>query len=58
MINKIKKMYPNYLILIKIFGKFFDVSTNIQVDPEKLKKSYVIIYENSYEVHKKTKRLK
>lgn len=58
MINKIKKMYPKYLILIKIFDKFFDVSTSNQVSPEKLKKPYIIIYGNSYEVHKKISYLK
>lgn len=58
MINKIKKMYPGYLIIVKSFGKFIDVSTNNQVVLEKLKKPYVIIDENSYEVHKKIMCLK
>jgi len=39
MINKIKEMYPNYLMLIKIFGKFFNVLTNSQINPENFRKS-------------------
>lgn len=57
MINRLRKIYPDYLILIKIFDKFFDAQTNDPVSPERLKKSYIIINENSYEVHKKISSL-
>ena len=56
MINKLKILYPNYLILIKTFDNLCDIHNNKIKDLNILNDTnYIIITENSYEVHKKTK---
>ncbi len=52
MISKIKNMYPRYIILTKKEDKFFNAVTNCVVCIEKIKKPYIVINGNSYEVHK------
>lgn len=54
MIDKLKKMYPEYFILIKRNGKLFDLCNKEVVNDNLLKRySYIIVEENSYEVHPK-----
>lgn len=54
MIDKIKKLYPDYIIFIKRKGKIFDLTNKEVTNNEIFKKySYVIIKNNSYEVHTK-----
>lgn len=53
MIDRIKKMYPEYLIFIKKDNKLFDLA-NKEVNKNLLNRySHVIIDDNSYEVHTK-----
>lgn len=56
MINRLSKLYKEYVILIRKSNKIYDLDDNI-VSVGKLKaKKYLIINNNhSYEVHKKTK---
>ena len=55
MINKIKKNYPNYLIFIKIKNDIYDLDFK-KVDKKVLKNNpYILVEENSYEVHNKVK---
>ena len=54
MIDKIKDIYPNYLIFIKRNGKIFNLNNEeVTSFSDFDKKSYVLIHKNSYEVHKK-----
>lgn len=57
MIDKIKKLYPDYLILIRRNDKIFDQCNKEVTNNEILKKySYVLISGTSYEVHTKLKK--
>ncbi len=58
MINDLKKLYPNHLIIIRKSNKLYD-ENDIIIDDNVLKKqSYVIIDGMSYEIHKKISRKK
>ena len=58
MINKIKKNYPGYLIFIKIKNSIYDLD-NKKVDKKVLKNNpYILVEENSYEIHNKIKTSK
>ena len=55
MINRLKKLYPKYMILIKKNNILYDIHNNL-IEESILKDiNYIIIKDNSYEVHKKTK---
>ena len=47
-----KKLYPNYLILIRKNNNLYNLDGEI-INMNKIKKKYVIIDEFMYEVHKK-----
>ncbi len=54
MIERIKNMYPNYLIFIRKKGKLYDVTGKEVINMDLLKKySHVIVEDESYEVHTK-----
>lgn len=54
MINKLKKLYPNYLIIIKKDNKLYDINKKELQDKTIFNNTnYIIIDDNSYEVHKK-----
>lgn len=52
MVGRIKKLYPNYLILIRKINNLYNLDGEI-INMNKIKKKYVIIDEFMYEVHKK-----
>lgn len=52
MVGKIKKLYPNYLILIRKNNNLYNLDGEI-INMNKIKKKYVIIDEFVYEIHKK-----
>lgn len=52
MVGRIKKLYPNYLILIRKNNNLYNLDGEI-INMNKIKKKYVIIDEFMYEVHKK-----
>ena len=52
MAGRIKKLYPNYLILIRKNNNLYNLDGEI-INMDKIKKKYVIIDEFMYEVHKK-----
>lgn len=52
MVGRIKKIYPNYLILIRKNNNLYNLDGEI-INMNKIKKKYVIIDEFMYEVHKK-----
>lgn len=59
MIERIKKLYPEYLIFIKINNKIFDLSNKELKNKDILiRHSHIIIDDNSYEVHTKIKNRK
>ena len=53
MINKIKSIYPNFLIFIKKGNKVFYLNGKELKDKTVLNNNCVIISNNHYEVHKK-----
>lgn len=56
MISKIQKMYPGFLIFVKKEKKLYDINNNpIQDDMLLNYNNYIIIINDSYEVHKKTR---
>lgn len=58
MVDKIKRLYPDYLIFIKRNGRLYDLSNNEVTNDNLLKRySYVVIDDNSYEVHNKINSL-
>lgn len=52
MIEKLKKIYPEYLIFIKKENKVFNLLGR-EINLKKIKRNYVLIDNLSYEVHKK-----
>ena len=56
MINRLKKLYPNFLIFIKKKDKIYDVDNNLIEDKTLVNNNYILINNNSYEVHKKIKK--
>ena len=52
MVGRIKKLYPNYLILIRKNNNLYNLDGEI-INMDRIKKKYVIIDEFMYEVHKK-----
>lgn len=54
MIEKIKRLYPEHLILVKRHNKIYDLANEEVTDINMVNRySYVIIDEESYEVHTK-----
>ncbi len=53
MINKIRTIYPGFLILIKKDEKLYDVNNNLIHEDILKNNDYIIIIDDSYEVHKK-----
>lgn len=53
MINKIRKIYPGFLIFIKKGKNLYDVNNNLILDDVLKRNDYIIIIDDSYEVHKK-----
>ncbi len=54
MIDKLKQMYPDYLIFIKRKNKLYDLFNKEVINTDILRRySYIIVDENSYEVHPK-----
>lgn len=55
MINRLKKLYKGYLILVRKNNKIYDLDNNV-LPRILINKNYLIINSKySYEVHKKTK---
>lgn len=56
MIERLKKLYPNHLIIIKKKRLYVDDKDKV-VDIKQINKSYILITSNySYEVHNKSTR--
>ena len=56
-ISKLKKLYPNYLILKKKNSKlFYDNDFEFKDYKLLLKTNYIIVENESYEVHKKIRK--
>ena len=56
MINRLKKIYPNFLIFIKKKNKIYDINNNIVSDNILNNNNYILVIDNFYEVHKKVKK--
>ena len=54
MINKLKKIYPKYKIYIKRNRKYYDLKNKEVTKEIILNTNSVIIYKESYMVHKKS----
>ena len=51
MINRLKKLYPNYLLLKKYKNGLIDLNKNF-IKKKNIKQSYIILEKNTYTIYK------